>query len=444
MTAEAHRSQSPLGTVAGAFRILFTQVHLRAMFFAIIAYGASFGAAVPFIPIWLSESFGSSEFEIGVLIMFRGLGGAIGIPLIGWYADRTGRRRPSIIGSFAVVMVSYLGMVLAPSYEIALAMAVLSGMSAVALCFVLVEEILERLPAAQDVYRTTVSAYERTAFNVGGAFGTMLGAAAVGFSGSIIAGLLIAGVFSAIGILAMLHWPSLPAASPSSAAGMQMSAASPNSLPKVAPLLWLSFGLFFLSQLLLFTMSWARSIFIPLYIVNVLGEAPGLVGPIFAVETVTVIIIGPFAGLWIDRWGVRVALVGNMAFVAIGIAMVPFAGEYWQLLIIGLTFGIGQGLGGVAAILYATQLLPGRAGLGVSLYTSSFHLAPIIAGLGLGALAEQASLTTAFLAAGAIGVLATAAMIASDMVAAPFRRVLPNRVAKSGTPPEPSSTSPPR
>ena len=175
MTAEVHRSPSPLETVAGAFRILFTQVHLRAMFFAIIAYGASFGAAVPFIPIWLSDSFGSSEFEIGVLIMFRGLGGAIGIPLIGWYADRTGRRRPSIIGSFAVVMVSYLGMVLAPSYEFALALAVLSGMSAVALCFVLVEEILERMPPAQEAYRTTVSAYERTAFNVGGAFGTMLG-----------------------------------------------------------------------------------------------------------------------------------------------------------------------------------------------------------------------------------------------------------------------------
>ena len=133
-------------------------------------------------------------------------------------------------------------------------------------------------------------------------------------------------------------------------------------------------------------MSWARSIFIPLYVVNDLGEAPGLVGPIFAVETVTFIIIGPFAGLWIDRWGVRMALVGNMVFVAIGIAIVPFAGDYWQLLVIGLTVGVGQAMGGVAAILYATQLLPGRAGLGVSLYTSSFHLAPIIAGLGLGAL----------------------------------------------------------
>ncbi len=413
------------------------------MFFAIIAYGASFGAAVPFIPIWLSDSFGSSEFEIGVLIMFRGLGGAIGIPLIGWYADRTGRRRPSIIGSFAVVMVSYLGMVLAPSYEFALALAVLSGMSAVALCFVLVEEILERMPPAQEAYRTTVSAYERTAFNVGGAFGTMLGAAAVGFSGSIVAGLLLAGVFSAVGILAMLHWPLLPAAPSSSPTRIQATAVSPNGGPKVPGLLWISFGLFFVSQLLLFTMSWARSIFIPLYVVNDLGEAPGLVGPIFAVETVTFIIIGPFAGLWIDRWGVRMALVGNMVFVAIGIAIVPFAGDYWQLLVIGLTVGVGQAMGGVAAILYATQLLPGRAGLGVSLYTSSFHLAPIIAGLGLGALAEQASLTSAFLAAGAIGVLGTAAMIGSDVLAAPFRRVPPNRVAKSGTPSEPSSTSPP-
>lgn len=409
---------STLAPVGQAIRLIATQYHLRALFLAITAYGITYGSAVPFIAVWLTRDFGASEFEVGVLITVRGLGGALGVPILGWWSDRSGDRRPGIILAFGVVLVSNLALIFAPSYPVALVAAAFSGLSAVALAFVLVEDVIDRLPQAQGRHRTSVSANERMAFNLGGSMGSALGSLAIAATGFLTGGFMVAAAAAVAGMALMAWWPKLGdpvvnrPATPGGGAGRTA----------VALGTWLALGGFLLAQFTLFTAVWTRSIFLPLYITGPLDQPPEAVGFVFSSETAVAIFLAPFAGLFLNRVGAVKGIIGNLLFAAGAMLLIPLATEYWQLFPLAMLLGLGQVSGGAAAIIYSASLIPGRAGLTVSLYTAAFQVAPVVAGLAFGALATATGITGVFVVAGLLVGVGLAALLVGEWLRTRYGR----------------------
>lgn len=92
---------------------------------------------------------------------------------------------------------------------------------------------------------------------------------------------------------------------------------------------------------------------LPLLALFVVGVSPTQLGFVVAVEQVAWLLLGLFAGVWVDRWPRRTVLVASDLGRAILISVLPVAyllGQlhYWLLLVVGLGIGVGNVFGIVA------------------------------------------------------------------------------------------------
>ena len=123
-------------------------------------------------------------------------------------------------------------------------------------------------------------------------------------------------------------------------------------------------------------------------------------------------LLGPFAAIFMSRFGVRAVVVTALTMVASGLALATLATELWQLFVLwGVVLGVGSGLTAlVLGAVVASRWFSARRGLVIGLLTASSATGQLLF-LPLAAwLIENAgwrmAVIPAFIACAVVGVLA--------------------------------------
>src|SRR4029077_367042 len=84
-------------------------------------------------------------------------------------------------------------------------------------------------------------------------------------------------------------------------------------------------------------------------------------------------VMGPFAASFMERFGLRRAMVCALALLAAGVALTTFMRESWQLVLLwGVVVGMGAGaIANVLGAVVATRWFTARRGLVVGLLTGA-------------------------------------------------------------------------
>jgi MFS family permease len=141
-----------------------------------------------------------------------------------------------------------------------------------------------------------------------------------------------------------------------------------------------------LGQVLAQVVRQGRQFLIPIYGVEVLGLSAFDVGVVMTTSAVIdMLLFGP-AGFLMDRFGRKFAIVPSFTFMAIGIAMIPFADGFRELLVAGIVIGFGNGLGSGTMMTLGADFAPaGFTGTFLSLWRfigdSGQMLGPILVGV---------------------------------------------------------------
>ncbi len=101
-----------------------------------------------------------------------------------------------------------------------------------------------------------------------------------------------------------------------------------------------------------------RQLLIPLVGVTTLDLNAAQVGLVMTASAVLDMSMFIPAGVLMDRYGRKFASVPSFALMAIGIGMIPFAGNFVGLLIAGLVIGLGNGLGSGTMMTLGADLAP--------------------------------------------------------------------------------------
>lgn len=101
-----------------------------------------------------------------------------------------------------------------------------------------------------------------------------------------------------------------------------------------------------------------RRIVIPLVGASVLGLDVQAVGWVLSAAALLDVIMFPIAGVLMDRLGRKWAIVPSFALQAFGMALVPLAGDFWGLLVVGGIIGLGNGIGSGTMMTLASDLAP--------------------------------------------------------------------------------------
>ena len=100
---------------------------------------------------------------------------------------------------------------------------------------------------------------------------------------------------------------------------------------------------------------------------------------VFAVRFALFGLMGPFAAVLMERYGLRAVMCVGLALVGSGMALVTLASQLWQLFIVwSLMLGIGTGLTAlVLGAMVANRWFTSNRGLVVGLFAASTATGPI-------------------------------------------------------------------
>jgi MFS family permease len=162
-----------------------------------------------------------------------------------------------------------------------------------------------------------------------------------------------------------------------------------------------------LGQLLAQAVRGGRRVLIPLYGATVLGLSVEAIGVIVSVAALFDVLLVLPAGVVMDRWGRKFAIVPSFMAQALGMALVPLTGGFTGLMLAASLVGLGNGLGSGTMMTLGADLAPeGSVGefLGVwrLIGDGGSSGGPLL----VGAVAEGLGLGPAALAVAAVGALA--------------------------------------
>lgn len=117
-------------------------------------------------------------------------------------------------------------------------------------------------------------------------------------------------------------------------------------------------------------------------------------------------------GIVMDRYGRKYAVVPSLVLLAASLVLMPFALSFPSFLLLGLLSGFGNGFGsGVVMTLGADLAPPEGAGEFIGVWRLVADVGSAAAPLGIGALAEVATLGTSAVATGLIGLAGVGIML---------------------------------
>ena len=139
---------------------------------------------------------------------------------------------------------------------------------------------------------------------------------------------------------------------------------------------------------------------------DVRADTPAAIGLVYSLSAVVDMSLSYPVGIVMDRWGRKWTGVPSIVGFVIGLAILPFAQNFWTLLAAGLMLGVGNGLStGLVMIIGMDLSPPGQRGqfLGVwrLIGDAGWVGGPLLAGL----MVEILNLAAASFFAAGLGVL---------------------------------------
>jgi len=117
-------------------------------------------------------------------------------------------------------------------------------------------------------------------------------------------------------------------------------------------------------------------------------------------------------GLIMDRYGRKHAVVPSLVLLAASLVLVPLATTFPTFLLLGLLSGFGNGFGSGVVMTLGADLAPrDNAGEFIGVWRLVADVGSAVAPLGIGALAEVATLGTSAVATGLVGLAGVGIMI---------------------------------
>jgi len=152
--------------------------------------------------------------------------------------------------------------------------------------------------------------------------------------------------------------------------------------------------------------------FLPIFAGIYLGLGTTLIGILVSINALSMSLLVPLGGRIADRFSRRaLTVLGNIIFLA-GLAAIPLAHNFWQLLALGLV----QGVGGAISIPAATALVveEGRKyGMGstIAVFAMAMSLGMTIGPILSGVVADSINVSSVFYFGAAIGLIGTSLFI---------------------------------
>ena len=152
-----------------------------------------------------------------------------------------------------------------------------------------------------------------------------------------------------------------------------------------------------------------RQIVVPLFASDVLGFTPGAIGTVISISGFLDMAMFYPAGLIMDRFGRKFAVVPCFLVQGIGMGLIPLTSTFTGLLLATCLLGVGNGIGSGSMMTLGADLAPKRS---VGAFLGVWRLigdgGGMGAPLGVGAVADLLGLSAATFVTAGFGVLAAA------------------------------------
>lgn len=164
-----------------------------------------------------------------------------------------------------------------------------------------------------------------------------------------------------------------------------------------------NFVLVFFASLLVFTAFYIMLPTLPVFLTRELKIDEGQTGLILAVYTLAALLIRPFTGFMIDRYGRKLFYIPSLLLFALIFIGYPLAGAFAMILIVRFTHGLVWGVATTTGSTLIVDILPSeRRGEGIGLYGLAMTI-PMAMGPFTGLqLTQNNNYTLMFLCAGAL------------------------------------------
>jgi MFS family permease len=326
----------------------------RAVYLPTIVLAIAEGMLVPVLPLFVAQM-GAGFALVGLALAAEAIGMLVGDLPAGSLLRRVDRKTVMLVG-VAVVGVSVALLPFAQSVVLVIALRLLAGIGAALWS-------LSRHAYLTEATRAVGRGRALAAFGGATRIGHFVGPAV----GGVVAGTLGFGAaFSLYALIAAVAFAlcavNLQARDPRASGARQRlghrAALSEVLRAQRGTLLVTGSGLL-MAQMV----RSGRRIVIPLYGAAVLGLDVQAIGWVLSAAALLDVTMFPIAGVLMDRLGRKWAIVPSFALQALGMALVPLAGGFWGLLVVGCVIGLGNGIGSGTMMTLASDLArPGTIG----------------------------------------------------------------------------------
>jgi MFS family permease len=344
--------------------------------------------AMSYTSVWAAETFGLGPQGVAMMFVVSGAAGAVGNPLLGLLSDWVGSRRRFVVGQLAITGVAYAGYAFAQQYEVGLALVAFSGFGIMGMTLASVGDHVRSEPRLGGPVGLRVLSTERTAWAMGIIIGPATAAVIVTLADGVRPVFVVAAAIHAAAALFALLGPE-----PRRRSGSVTNAAD---APAWSLGRWGALALLVVGLILLTLPGQTRNTYLPLFVTQVLGEPRGLVGPAFALNAMTAVLVMPHMGALASRIGAQRVLLIGAATGFLYCTLQSLSTAYLSTLFIQALIGISISLWSTASLIYLQALMPDRTGMAGGLYLTVFQITPIVAGLVLGPIAETRGVPAAF------------------------------------------------
>lgn len=324
---------------------LFLPLYLPGLLFSF-----SYSLLIPVLPLY-AQSFGVSYGLVGLVLAGDSIGMLIGDLPAGILMRRWGQKSTMIIG-LILSGVSTTAIFWAPSILMIVLMRMLAGMGSslfsVSRHYFLTETTP---PASRGRIISLFGGFVRGGRLAGPIIGGTI-ATAFGLRSSFLA----FGVTCLVALIIVIYF--LPHVE---IERHELTASRGSMLSGMKAMLKLQWRSFCTAGPGLLFIQFIRSgppVIIPLYAANLLGLDVGSIGIIMSISSTLDMLLFYPTGILMDRWGRKIAIVSSCVIQAVGLALVPFAGSFGTLLMAGMVWGLGNGLGAGVMLTLGSDLAP--------------------------------------------------------------------------------------
>ncbi len=379
------------------------------------AIALGFGIVSPVLPLF-AQSFAVSDAAASAIVsVFAGMR-LLFAPLSGRLVQRRGERPVYLLG-LLIVALSTGACAFAQGYW---QLIVLRGLGGIGSTMFTVSSfgLVIRLSPVHS--RGRVAGLYATSFLLGSIGGPLVGSALVGLGLRAPFGIYAVALLIAAAVVYYALQNSRLAGPAPHETRMAPTLRTALAKPAFRAVLWSNFA-----------NGWAvfgvRMALVPLFVVNVLGQEPGMAGIALTVFAVGNAIVLGAAGRMSDRYGRKPFLLAGTLVCGIGTIGMGYSTTVLWLCIASIVAGVGSGLITPVQQAAVADLLgsSGRSGPALAAFQMASDVGTVAGPVVAGALAERWSYEVAFLTTGIVLLIATAAWSAVSDTA-------PKRTAGSG------------